>query len=681
MQYLLEFGLANALLAALMALGVYGFQRFFKNPHLMAILWMIVFLRLIMPPLVSLPISIPRGGTESAAASREPLHPINQNIAEHTSTGFRANDHLPAQTSVVSDEFFDDIQQSGTPTTSPVSKLTASQQSLGAAAPIFGNASDNYKVALIWLTGSGLWLSLVMVRAMRFDRLVRQAPDASADIYRTVAKLASRLGMKGTLSVRVVDGAISPMVWAFGRQTVILLPRPLLSQLSREQQEMLLTHELAHVRRGDHWLRWLEAVTLALYWWYPVVWWMQKQLHRTHEECCDAHVLDLFPKRARIYGEALLSTVELIHQQPKVPLWANEFGGNHHLKQRIETMLNQTISPRLSRRVQRALLVCGAILLGLSIHWSEADAQPLEASGVKETPTLAVEEAARPTTSGANGNGATPTGVTTETLRQAWKQRLAKTRACRIVWRNEYTQERSYIVRRIATNNIFERRSTQRTKESHLPESIQYEDEAKISFSGPRMRYETSGARVVLRDGRLQPQAFHAIDVSDGVLSKSFTAANATTPHPYGRIYHFAVCDAAGKHETFPIRACFLPFMEQTASREFPLKVLLPATEADIAILGEKNPKAVVFKQRYDFYDTGRGTLMSFDPDKQYNLTRFVSMHDKTTKCYILDISYEYKAELELWVPKQWRYTQFDRRGQKMDFSRISTVTSLEHNL
>jgi len=79
----------------------------------------------------------------------------------------------------------------------------------------------------------------------------------------------------------------------------ILLPRDLWAELSEEQRDTLLLHELAHLRRRDHWVRRLELVVLGLYWWLPVAWWACRCLHEAEEECCDAWVIEQFPATPR----------------------------------------------------------------------------------------------------------------------------------------------------------------------------------------------------------------------------------------------------------------------------------------------------------------------------------------------------------------------------------------------
>ncbi|QDU41992.1 Regulatory protein BlaR1 [Symmachiella dynata] len=694
MHYILQIGLSNAVLVALMAFLIFCVHRYVKNPHLLAILWTIVLAKLIMPPLVSLPVSLPLNQGEFTVLSSQTISPTRSPVATNRLGDTRTDDRIKAviaQPNV--SESLADISHSAIPSP-PIYGEEAAPQPRGEIAQTWGNRVGAAELVLIWLAGGGVWLVIVISRAMRFDRLVRQAPAAATDITRTVEHLVSRLGIKARLSVRVIDAAISPMVWAFGLQTVIVLPRRLMEQLSGEQREMLLAHELAHVRRGDHRLRWLEIVVLAIYWWYPVAWWTRKQLHRMQEECCDAHVLELFPKRAHAYSEVLLTTAEAVFQQRAAPLWASEFSKKPHLKQRIEAMLKPSNSLRFSRSIHIAARSCAIALLGISMHWSAADAHsPEDSDAISAIGDKDQDQSNVGSFDDTHANDVktlvnTPVEMTVEALRKVWEKRVAKTQAYRVVWKTERTEQRARAMQnaamylRVFGNDAksINKIDSQLANIDKTQETIKYDDETTMSFRGPAMRLETSGARVVWKDNKLRPIAFHKLEVTDGNVSMSYRPFGSRDQHAYGNIYYADVLYDSSNKETFPIRACFRPLTEETTSREFPLSVLQPATEEDITILGEKNPKAVVFKQKYDFYDTGRRTLMSFDPDKEYNLTRYASMHDKFTVAYTLDIQYEYKHEYDLWIPRQWRFDFYDARGKTVQSSRDSTVLSSEHN-
>src|SRR5439155_22158833 len=137
----------------------------------------------------------------------------------------------------------------------------------------------------------------------RFHALLANARLAPAEVQAQAAELARQMGMAHCPQVWLVPGSLPPMVWAVGRARV-LFPAGLLDRLDGEARASLLAHELAHVRRLDHWVRWLELVVLGLYWWYPLAWLARRQMQAREEECCDAWAAD--HSDPRVYATAIL---------------------------------------------------------------------------------------------------------------------------------------------------------------------------------------------------------------------------------------------------------------------------------------------------------------------------------------------------------------------------------------
>lgn len=78
-------------------------------------------------------------------------------------------------------------------------------------------------------------------------------------------------------------------------------------ELSPEQWEGVLTHELVHWRRHDLWIKWLAVLARAVHWFNPAVWWLVCRLEQDCELSCDEQTVRRWdsPRRAR-YGELLL---------------------------------------------------------------------------------------------------------------------------------------------------------------------------------------------------------------------------------------------------------------------------------------------------------------------------------------------------------------------------------------
>src|SRR5439155_11346089 len=129
-----------------------------------------------------------------------------------------------------------------------------------------------------WLAGTVGCLGLAVARGAAFGRLLRHAEPAPAAWQRTCDRVARRLGLRRGPGVWLVRGPVSPLLWAgFGRPRLVL-PAGLTERMNGARRVSLLAHELAHLRRGDHLVRWLELAATAAYWWHPVVWWARRGL-------------------------------------------------------------------------------------------------------------------------------------------------------------------------------------------------------------------------------------------------------------------------------------------------------------------------------------------------------------------------------------------------------------------
>lgn len=328
-QVLLETALSNAAASLLLALLAAAAARLGARPAVVHGLWLLVLLKLITPPLfqldVVLPVSVP------AAIPAEPMRApqLGNELAAY-------------------------------PDFTPTTPL--------ATAPATGSHALSIAdlTLMLWAAGALAVLALGLRQIRRFGRVARIAEPAPASLRRQVASLSGRLGLRRIPAVRVLPGNLPPMLWAGAGRPVLLLPEALLSRLDRKARVTLLAHELAHLRRGDHWVRRLELLVRAAYWWNPVVRWACSGLRQAEEECCDAWVIWAMPSAARSYADALVETVGFLSEsKTAVPAAATGVGYTDNLKWRL-TMIMRGSNPRsLSRGARCAMLVFGAAVLPL----------------------------------------------------------------------------------------------------------------------------------------------------------------------------------------------------------------------------------------------------------------------------------------------------------------------------
>jgi hypothetical protein len=182
------------------------------------------------------------------------------------------------------------------------------------------------------------------------------------------------MGMAASPPVEVLPGRLPPMLWAVGR------PRMLLPEAFRQVEpaslDALLAHELAHLRRRDHWVRVLEFVALGLYWWLPVAWYARTRLREAEEQCCDAWVVAVLPGSGRTYAAAIVDVLDFLACAPAAcPVLASGLGHVTHLKRRLRMIMSGTTPRALGWRGFAAVLVLGVMALPLLPAWVQGQAQ------------------------------------------------------------------------------------------------------------------------------------------------------------------------------------------------------------------------------------------------------------------------------------------------------------------
>ncbi len=125
---------------------------------------------------------------------------------------------------------------------------------------------------------------------------------------------------------------------------ILLVPDGIERWLSAAQLRAVLAHERCHVGRRDNLKAALHMVVESLFWFHPLVWWLETRLIAERERACDEEVLAAGNK-ADDYAEGIVRVCQNYLASP-LRCAAGVGGGN--LARRIETILNPPRRVRLS---------------------------------------------------------------------------------------------------------------------------------------------------------------------------------------------------------------------------------------------------------------------------------------------------------------------------------------------
>ena len=235
--------------------------------------------------------------------------------------------------------------------------------------------------------GAWLWLggmaSLLVYQgagyALARRKLLRGAEPGSEEETALLAALAAGLGVRRAPPLLHTADAASPMVLGLVRP-VLLLPE---GTLPAEELEVVLRHELTHLKRHDVAYQALLLLARTVHWFNPLVWWMGREAGRSLELCCDDAVVrgrdEAFCRR---YGSVLLRTAA----GGRMPLSTQFGGGKGQLKARLGNLFRKK---RNSAALVCIALACALLCTSL-VACEQAELTPEEALDALED-SIAVE--------------------------------------------------------------------------------------------------------------------------------------------------------------------------------------------------------------------------------------------------------------------------------------------------
>jgi protocatechuate 3,4-dioxygenase beta subunit len=157
-------------------------------------------------------------------------------------------------------------------------------------------------VVALSLWNLGGWVAVWRLRTNGVSTVAGEYLEAAARTARRMGlRRVVRLVHNARVSCPMVVGALRP---------VILLPTCLLTGLSLAEIELILAHELAHVRRHDYLVNLVQSLVETLLFYHPAVWWVSRQIRTEREHCCDDVAVSVTGDRTA-YVRALAAVAEM----------------------------------------------------------------------------------------------------------------------------------------------------------------------------------------------------------------------------------------------------------------------------------------------------------------------------------------------------------------------------------
>jgi uncharacterized protein (TIGR03435 family) len=116
------------------------------------------------------------------------------------------------------------------------------------------------------------------------------------------------------VELKMLPIPVEPGIFGLFRP-VLLWPQGISQRLDDAQLEAVVAHEVCHVRRGDNITAAIHMAVEAVFWFHPLVWWLETRLVEERESACDEEVLQMCGQ-ARAYAESILKVCEFCVESP-----------------------------------------------------------------------------------------------------------------------------------------------------------------------------------------------------------------------------------------------------------------------------------------------------------------------------------------------------------------------------
>ena len=293
------------------------------------------------------------------------------------------------------------------------------------ALPVVESALQLHLVPALWLLGAAGSVLFAAVSYLRFVKSLVLTECSSEKLKTIATECAKKCKLKRAPQTVCCRNAISPMVVGL-LSPKLVLPIPVMNQLSDEQIEIVFLHEYTHLARKDALCNLCLQMLICLHWFNPFAYLMRKKLREDLEKVCDDSVIQLLSENGRLlYSRTILDLTQASLIWRVNCITAPMASTKRTLKSRLEAICSS------GKRKLNLLAIPSILILSLLFLTGAAEKPVHEAVGItmdlidpitiypssmkSEAPSPVPSASASPTTLPTAENSASPTPSTLPT--------------------------------------------------------------------------------------------------------------------------------------------------------------------------------------------------------------------------------------------------------------------------
>ena len=211
-----------------------------------------------------------------------------------------------------------------------------------------------------------IFLTFRLINIYRFTLFIKfnglQKPGVEWKLF--TEKVGRHMGITKQIRLWVSHHIDVPATIGFIKP-VILIPLASINQLSSDQLEAIILHELSHIKRNDYLINLFVSIIETILFFNPFIVLLAKIIKRERENCCDDFVIQYQYDR-HTYASALLSLEQFRNTDLRLAIGATS--GKKQLLLRIKRIMevNSNTNFNYGQKLAALLLITGVIC---SVAW------------------------------------------------------------------------------------------------------------------------------------------------------------------------------------------------------------------------------------------------------------------------------------------------------------------------
>jgi prepilin-type processing-associated H-X9-DG protein len=313
-----------------------------RSAHVRYLLWLLVAIKCLTPPLVVFPVPVLPTETVSAVT------PVQNPAIEHQSSPptYRQSTNTELPITQVQPQ--------------PPTPIEDRQSKIENSLTTHLHLTSTEILLSMWAAGAACYLLWALGKAVRLGMQLKKIrrPLPAQLMIEQIEMLARLWDHPGGFNVWLVDGINQPFVWGLWRGAIYLPTR--FQSIQTDKQKAIVIHEMAHVVRLDAFVNLIQILIQGVFWFHPLVWLANRAIRQEREKCCDEIAVARLGTAPKEYGSAIVDTLlQEVESTMTIPTLAVA-GPVKNIEDRIKTIM-QPGRRFFHRPSTIALLVIGAL--------------------------------------------------------------------------------------------------------------------------------------------------------------------------------------------------------------------------------------------------------------------------------------------------------------------------------